>query len=111
MDTASREMMEKLPEHLKARGWRFVGEESRTHWECGATRHIAVYVRPYDPLIDHERLAVVLDGRVWVSTRGRKSRGWIDAYRHAIEAMEFVDSKCRTRCPAHGGESAPGWLR
>lgn len=93
MERETIHMLESLPLHLRRQGWSFCRAASRRVHARGAVRYIAVYERPYEPGTDNERLAAIVDGRVRVSTWARLSLSWRHAYDHALEAMEYVDSK------------------
>lgn len=89
----SKYLLERVPEHLRERVWMVVPHASRKIDALGARRYIAVYERPYDACIDHEHLAIVLNGYVRISTKGMMSLDWRQALQYAIQGMEYIGGK------------------
>lgn len=101
MDPETVQMLQRLPDDLRARAWMWVASDSGALTRLGETWHKAVYVRPFDDGVDKQVYSGAVYDRVTrqhimrVSTLNDRSASWHDTRRDAIRRMRDIDAKRR----------------
>lgn len=95
MDGDTLQLLQNLPNDLRARGWTLVLSESNSVSWGGKRRYRVVYMRNFDPGVDDTQSDAVFsrNGRKVVRVSSRGVAGWDAVLQDVIELMRGIDAR------------------